>query len=60
MSGYTAESVSAVKIPPLDSPQKSHQPHADSHGVVGEDYVLQSTHIDPFPHVDHVCKPEGQ
>ena len=46
--GYDEEELVSTKIPPLDSPSKSHVGHEHTHGVIGEDYILQSSHIDPF------------
>ena len=46
--GYDEEELVSTKIPPLDSPLKSHVGHEHTHGVIGEDYILQTAHIDPF------------
>ncbi|KAF8253198.1 hypothetical protein K440DRAFT_627461 [Wilcoxina mikolae CBS 423.85] len=46
--GYDEEDLSSTKIAPLDSPSKTHVGHEHTHGVIGEDYILQSSHIDPF------------
>lgn len=59
MSGND-ENISGTKIAPLDSPTKKHVPHADSQGVIGEDYVLGSSHIEPFSHTEHPDHPQHQ
>jgi hypothetical protein len=46
--GYDEEDLSSTKIAPLDSPGKNHVGHEHTHGVIGEDYILQSSHIEPF------------
>ncbi|KAF8540410.1 hypothetical protein BDD12DRAFT_28093 [Trichophaea hybrida] len=46
--GYDEEDICSTKIAPLDSPGKNHVGHEHTHGVIGEDYIIQSSHIDPF------------
>ena len=46
--GYDEEELSSTKIAPLDSPEKIRTEH--THGVIGDDYILESTHLDPLPH----------
>ncbi|TGZ82622.1 hypothetical protein EX30DRAFT_394879 [Ascodesmis nigricans] len=52
------ENISGAKIAPLDSPVKRNTPHADSHGVIGDDEVIESTHIMPFPEHHYPPPPE--
>ncbi|CCX16382.1 Protein of unknown function [Pyronema omphalodes CBS 100304] len=47
--GYESETLSSSKIAPLDSPDKSKDSHNSAHAsVIGEDYILLSSHIAPF------------
>jgi hypothetical protein len=47
--GYESEILSSTKIEPLDSPDKSKAPHNSAHAsVIGEDYIIVSSHIAPF------------
>jgi hypothetical protein len=48
--GYCSEEMESSKIPPLDSPSKENRPHEHTHGVIGEDYCFQNTHLEPLPH----------
>jgi len=44
------EYLSSSKVPPLESPTKTHVKHSDSQGVVGTDDVIESSRVSPFPH----------
>lgn len=48
--GYDEDELSSTKIDPLKSPLKDHSSTEHTHGVIGDDYVMQSSHLEPLAH----------
>jgi len=56
--GYDEDELSSTKIDPLRSPLKEHSTTEHTHGVIGDDYIMQSSHLEPLPH-GGLKHPEG-
>jgi hypothetical protein len=59
--GYCREELASAKIQPLQSYEtKYHQGHEHTHGVIGEDWTFQNSHLEPLPHGGLKQGPQGK